>query len=74
MPCRKTSHQPESKLISHAPVQDRLSRKKKSLLRGAYSLNCLDDISVDNRCIDKMDRSYDYDAKVFDEHTIAIDQ
>ena len=65
VPCVKNSPQPVSKPDSPTPTKAK-SAKKKSTLRGSYSLNCLDEISIDNAYVDEMDCSHD--PKVFKEH------
>ena len=69
VPCPKHFTHPVTKPVSYTPVYGKRS-KKKSLLRGAYSLNCLDEASSDKCHIDKVDRSHD-DLRVYDEHSIV---
>lgn len=61
---------PVSKPDSPTPMKAK-SSKKKSTLRGSYSLNCLDEISIDNSYVDEMDCSHD--LRVFNEHMCTLD-
>ena len=65
------SHVPYCENFDSPTHMEAKSSKKKSLLRGSYSLNCLDEISIDNCYVDKM--SCSTELRVFGEHKIADD-